>query len=60
VGIAMGLFIIVPIEGLLSFLNTLRLHWVEFFSKFYLGDGKVYTPLKETLTFIELVPAKGS
>jgi V/A-type H+-transporting ATPase subunit I len=60
VGIAMGLFIIVPIEGLLSFLNTLRLHWVEFFSKFYVGDGKIYTPLKENLSFIELVPAKGS
>ncbi len=59
VGIAMGLFIIVPIEGLLSFLNTLRLHWVEFFSKFYVGDGKVYTPLKENLIFIELVPEKG-
>jgi len=60
VGIAMGLFIIVPIEGLLSFLNTLRLHWVEFFSKFYVGDGKVYTPLKENLDFIELVPEQGS
>jgi len=60
VGIVMGLFIIVPIEGLLSFLNTLRLHWVEFFSKFYVGDGKVYTPLKENIAFIELVPAKGS
>ncbi|MHA1347069.1 MAG: V-type ATPase 116kDa subunit family protein [Candidatus Heimdallarchaeaceae archaeon] len=59
VGIAMGLFIIVPIEGLLSFLNTLRLHWVEFFSKFYVGDGKEYNPLKENLDFIELVPEQG-
>ncbi|MBY9000089.1 MAG: hypothetical protein KGD64_04180 [Candidatus Heimdallarchaeota archaeon] len=60
VGLAVGLFIIVPIEGLLSFLNTLRLHWVEFFSKFYVGDGKVYKPLKENHVFIELVPEKGS
>ncbi|MCG3224458.1 MAG: hypothetical protein H7647_08325, partial [Candidatus Heimdallarchaeota archaeon] len=59
VGIAMGLFIIVPVEGLLSFLNTLRLHWVEFFTKFYIGDGLVYKPLKENLAFIELVTAKG-
>ncbi len=59
-GIVMGLFIIVPVEGLLSFLNTLRLHWVEFFTKFYIGDGLVYKPLKENLAFIELVTAEGS
>ena len=56
IGIVMGLFIIIPIEGLLSFLNTLRLHWVEWFSKFYTGDGIPYTPLTEKLALIELVP----
>ncbi|MHA2357378.1 MAG: V-type ATPase 116kDa subunit family protein [Candidatus Heimdallarchaeaceae archaeon] len=60
VGFFVGLFIIVPIEGLLSFLNTLRLHWVEWFSKFFVGDGKAYNPLTEQLAFIDFIPAKGS
>jgi len=60
VGFFVGLFIIVPIEGLLSFLNTLRLHWVEWFSKFFVGDGKAYTPLTEQLTYIDFIPSKGS
>ena len=58
IGIIMGLFVIIPIEGLLSFLNTLRLHWVEWFSKFYVGDGIPYAPLTEKLELIELVPSE--
>ena len=60
VGILVGLFIIIPIEGLLSFLNTLRLHWVEFFSKFYVGDGNAYKPLTEESNYIDFIPSKGS
>jgi V/A-type H+-transporting ATPase subunit I len=60
VGILVGLIIIVPIEGLLSFLNTLRLHWVEWFSKFYVGDGNAYKPLTEESEFIDFVQSKGS
>ncbi|NPD87361.1 MAG: hypothetical protein HGN29_01475 [Asgard group archaeon] len=60
VGILVGLFIIIPIEGLLSFLNTLRLHWVEWFSKFYVGDGTAYKPLTEESDYIDFVPSKGS
>jgi V/A-type H+-transporting ATPase subunit I len=60
VGILVGLIIIVPIEGLLSFLNTLRLHWVEWFSKFYVGDGNAYKPLTEESEYIDFVPSKGS
>jgi vacuolar-type H+-ATPase subunit I/STV1 len=60
VGIVLAICIILPLEGLLSFLNTLRLHWVEWFTKFYTGDGEEFIPLKEKLVSINFVPKKGS
>ncbi len=45
--------IVVFLEGIIAFLHTLRLNWVEFFSKFYEGDGILFSPLKHELKYIK-------
>ena len=38
------IFLILMLEGLIVFIHTVRLNWVEWFSKFYKGEGIEYKP----------------
>jgi V/A-type H+-transporting ATPase subunit I len=46
--IAIGTLLVMVIEGLVVFVHTLRLHWVEWFSKFHTGEGIPFKPFKYT------------
>ena len=46
--VAVGTILVMIIEGLVVFVHTLRLHWVEWFSEFHSGEGIVFKPFKLT------------
>ena len=42
----LGNIIIIVLEGLVVFIQTLRLEYYEFFTRFFKGDGKEFNPIK--------------
>ncbi|MFX1505328.1 MAG: V-type ATP synthase subunit I [Promethearchaeota archaeon] len=51
-GMILGGFVVIPLELLVSFLQSLRLCWVEFFSKIHFqGSGYIFQPFKENRVF---------
>jgi len=42
---AVGNVLVVALEGLSAGVQSLRLNYYEFFTKYFVGDGKVYAPV---------------
>ncbi len=52
--IAGGNLVVMAFEGLIVFIHTLRLHFYEWFSKFYEGTGTAFQPFKYQEKYVEI------
>ncbi len=60
--VVFGNLFVIALEGMIVFIHSLRLHFYEWFSKFYQGNGTPFTPYQQTfnhtqLTFAQPEPA---
>ncbi len=50
-----GNIFVLALEGLIVFIHTLRLHFYEWFSKFYQGTGSEFSPFKQKFIHTDLI-----
>lgn len=50
-----GNIFVMVFEGLIVFIHTLRLHFYEWFSKFYEGTGVPFSPFKQSYKYTKIV-----
>jgi V/A-type H+-transporting ATPase subunit I len=53
--IAGGNIFVLAFEGLIVFIHTLRLHFYEWFSKFYRGTGVAFSPFKQSYKYTKII-----
>jgi len=51
IGATAGNLLVMLLEGLIVFVQALRLHWVEWFGKFYEGGGTAFSPYREPMSW---------
>jgi V/A-type H+/Na+-transporting ATPase subunit I len=52
--IVAGNIFVIALEGLIVFIHALRLHFYEWFSKFYEGSGSPFSPYKQEFIYTEI------
>jgi V/A-type H+-transporting ATPase subunit I len=55
-----GNLFVIALEGLIVFIHTLRLHFYEWFSKFYRGTGTAFSPFQQRFDYTEIVLNKSA
>jgi len=50
-----GNIFVMAFEGLIVFIHTLRLHFYEWFSKFYEGTGVPFSPFKQSYKYTKII-----